>query len=109
MTVIPNAPVSNAPGSNATTQYPQLLLYIDGGFTAGSGTRGDDVIDPATGAVLGRVPFAEPVDVDRAIAAARRAFPGWRDLGPDGRAPILRRAAAPPRCCASAPPTSAGS
>ena len=45
------------------------------------GSRGDDVINPATGAVLGRVPFAEPKDVDRAIAAASAAFAGMARPG----------------------------
>ncbi len=75
------------------SEYPQVAHYIDGEWTDGSGSRGDDVINPATGAALGRVPFAEPKDVDRAIAAASAAFAGWRDMGPDRRSAILHRAA----------------
>ena len=74
--------------------YPPVALYIDGEWTPGTGCRGDDVLNPATGQVLGLVPFAEPADVDRAIAAASTAFPGWRDAGPERRSVILRRAAA---------------
>ncbi len=74
--------------------YPGVALYIDGEWTAGTGGRGDDVINPANGKVLGQVPFAAPGDVDRAIAAASAAFPGWRDAGPERRSAILRRAAA---------------
>ena len=77
-----------------TTQYPEIALYIDGQWGQGSGGRGDDVINPATEEVLGRVPFAEPADVDRAIAAAKAAFPTWRDAGPDFRSSILLRASA---------------
>ena len=77
-----------------TTQYPEIALYIDGQWGQGSGGRGDDVINPATEEVLGRVPFAEPGDVDRAIAAAKAAFPGWRDAGPDFRSSILLKASA---------------
>jgi len=40
------------------------------------------------------VPFAEPSDVAAAIAAAKAAFPKWRDAGPDFRSGILLRAAA---------------
>jgi len=76
------------------TQYPEIALYIDGQWGQGSGGRGDDVINPATEEVLGRVPFAEPGDVDRAIAAAKAAFPTWRDAGPDFRSSILLRASA---------------
>jgi len=75
------------------SEYPPIAQYIDGEWTDGSGSRGDDILNPATGAVLGRVPFAEPKDVDRAIAAASVAFAGWRDMGPDGRSEILHRAA----------------
>ena len=77
-----------------TTQYPEIALYIDGQWGQGSGGRGDDVINPATEEVLGRVPFAEPDDVDRAIAAAKAAFPKWRDAGPDFRSSTLLRASA---------------
>jgi succinate-semialdehyde dehydrogenase/glutarate-semialdehyde dehydrogenase len=75
------------------TGYPRVALYIDGEWADGAGGRGEDIVNPANGQVLGRVPFAEPEDVDRAIAAARAAFPGWRDAGPDHRSGILHRAA----------------
>ena len=76
------------------SDYPPVALYIDGEWTSGTSGRGDDVINPATGDVLGRVPFAGPPDVDRAIAAASKAFAGWRDMGPDRRSAILHAAAA---------------
>jgi succinate-semialdehyde dehydrogenase/glutarate-semialdehyde dehydrogenase len=72
--------------------YPEIKLYIDGEWSGGAGSRGDDIINPATEEVLGRVPFAEPADVERAIAAAARAFPRWRDAGPDFRSGILLKA-----------------
>ena len=77
-----------------TTEYPEISLYIGGEWVQGSGGRGDDIVNPATEDVLGRVPFAEPDDVDRAIAAAKAAFPKWRDAGPDFRSSILLRASA---------------
>jgi succinate-semialdehyde dehydrogenase/glutarate-semialdehyde dehydrogenase len=73
--------------------YPKAALFIDGEWTEGKGSRGDDILNPATGEVLGRVPFADPEDVDRAIEAAHAAFPAWRDAGPERRGEILRRAA----------------
>jgi len=76
------------------TDYPEIKLYIDGQWTDGAGSRGDDVVNPATEEVLGRVPFAEPSDIDAAIAAAKEAFPKWRDAGPDFRSGILLKAAA---------------
>jgi succinate-semialdehyde dehydrogenase / glutarate-semialdehyde dehydrogenase len=74
--------------------YPEIRLYIDGEWSGGAGDRGADVINPATQEVIGRVPFAEPADVERAIAAAARAFPKWRDAGPDFRSGILLKASA---------------
>ncbi len=73
--------------------YPEVGLYIDGEWTDGTYDRGGDIVNPATGQVLGRVPFAGPHDVDRAIGAAGAAFPAWRDAGPERRGVILRRAA----------------
>ena len=73
--------------------YPTVTLYIDGEWTEGKGGRFEDVINPATGEVLGRVPFAGPEDVDRAIEAATVAFPAWRDTGAERRGDGLRRAA----------------
>ncbi|MGH3211127.1 MAG: aldehyde dehydrogenase family protein, partial [Trebonia sp.] len=75
--------------SNPTGEYPEIKLYIDGQWTDGAGGRGDDVVNPATEDVIGRVPFAEPGDVDAAIAAAKAAFPKWRDAGPDFRSGIM--------------------
>jgi succinate-semialdehyde dehydrogenase/glutarate-semialdehyde dehydrogenase len=84
--------VTEAP-ANASATYPAPLMYIDGTWCEGSGGRGDDVLNPATGEVLGRVPFAEPADVERAIAAARRGFDVWRGMSVDARSTVLRRAA----------------
>jgi RHH-type proline utilization regulon transcriptional repressor/proline dehydrogenase/delta 1-pyrroline-5-carboxylate dehydrogenase len=47
--------------------------------------------NPAT--VIGRVAQAGPVQVEVAVAAAREAFPGWRDTSVKERSRILRRAA----------------
>jgi malonate-semialdehyde dehydrogenase (acetylating) / methylmalonate-semialdehyde dehydrogenase len=45
-----------------------------------------DVPDPSTGAVLARVPRSGAVDVDGAVASARRAFPAWREVPVSERA-----------------------
>ena len=58
-------------------------------------TRGETVptVDPATNQVIAEVAAAQLEDVDRAVRAARGAFPAWRDLDPDKRARILLRVA----------------
>ncbi len=47
------------------------------------------VLEPATEAVLSEIPRAGVEDVDRAVAAARAALPGWRALAPGERARLL--------------------
>jgi aminomuconate-semialdehyde/2-hydroxymuconate-6-semialdehyde dehydrogenase len=42
---------------------------------------------------LAQVAAGGPAEVDRAVAAARRAFPGWAGLGPSGRHAVLTRLA----------------
>jgi acyl-CoA reductase-like NAD-dependent aldehyde dehydrogenase len=48
-----------------------------------------EVVNPATGDVIAEVPEGAQADVDRAVAAARAAFPGWRDTTPGARAEAL--------------------
>ncbi|MEW6330349.1 MAG: CoA-acylating methylmalonate-semialdehyde dehydrogenase [Pseudomonadota bacterium] len=70
---------------------PLLSLWINGKPQPGEGTRTADVFDPASGEVIRRVPLANKQDVDKAVAAAQAAFPGWRDTTPLRRARILMR------------------
>ena len=73
--------------------YQDLALYIDGEFIRGDGRREQDVINPATEAVLGRLPHATRADLDRALAAAQCAFGPWKKTSPVERSAILRRVA----------------
>lgn len=71
-------------------------LLIDGAFCeAQSGKRGDR-LSPAHGVVVGSYPDADEADVDRAVAAARRAFDGgdWPQWTGRQRAELLLRVAA---------------
>ncbi len=70
---------------------PVLSLWINGKSQASTGSRLADVFNPATGEVIRRVPLANCHDVEAAVAAARAAFPGWRDTTPLRRARILMR------------------
>jgi betaine-aldehyde dehydrogenase len=63
-------------------------LFIDGTWTSGSGGSAD-VVNPFDASVLEVVDQAGPDDVDRAVAAARRAF----DTGPWPGTPVAERAA----------------
>ena len=66
-------------------------LWIDRKPQAATSVRRADVTNPATGAVTRQVPLCNAGDIDRAVAAARRAYPRWRDTPPLRRARILMR------------------
>jgi succinate-semialdehyde dehydrogenase/glutarate-semialdehyde dehydrogenase len=73
--------------------YTDLKLYIDGEWLNGEGRKGEDVINPATGKSLGRLPHASPADLDRALSAAQKGLATWRATHPADRAKVLRKAA----------------
>jgi malonate-semialdehyde dehydrogenase (acetylating)/methylmalonate-semialdehyde dehydrogenase len=51
--------------------------------------RSGEVFDPATGVVSGRVDFASSAVMGEAVAAAKAAFPGWRDTSLTRRVQVL--------------------
>ncbi|OOG60760.1 CoA-acylating methylmalonate-semialdehyde dehydrogenase [Polaromonas sp. C04] len=63
--------------------------YIAGRVVAGTSGRAQDVFNPATGSVTGRVAMASRSEVDKAVAAAHAAFPAWADTPPLRRARVL--------------------
>ena len=65
-------------------------LYIDGSWTGSDGDSVLTVLNPATEEVIGAVPAGTVSDVDRAVAAARRAF----DEGPWPTLSLRERTAA---------------
>ncbi|NGM86342.1 NAD-dependent succinate-semialdehyde dehydrogenase [Parapusillimonas sp. SGNA-6] len=73
--------------------YETLALYIDGEFISGDGRKTQEVTNPATLEVLGHLPHASTADLDRALAAAARAFETWRTSSPMLRSEILRKVA----------------
>ena len=73
--------------------YPQTELFIDGAWSAASDGRTMDVLNPATGEVIGTVACATPADLDRALVAAERGFRTWRKVSPFERSKVLREAA----------------
>ena len=63
--------------------------HINGQHVAGASGRAQDVTNPATGAVTGRVALANSAEVAKAVAAAQAAFADWADTPPLRRARIL--------------------
>lgn len=52
-----------------------------------------DVIDPSDETIVATVPDAGTAEVDRAVAAALRAYPAWRDSSAEARGAVLKKAA----------------
>ena len=70
-------------------------MWIDGAWVGARSGETRDVINPATGDIIARVPEAGADDVGEAIAAARRAFDGgpWPELSHRDRGQLLFRIA----------------
>jgi len=69
--------------------------FIDGAWGSASSGETSDIVNPSDGSVVGTVDVATSDDVDRAVAAARRAFDAtdWPWRPPRERAAILDRTA----------------
>jgi malonate-semialdehyde dehydrogenase (acetylating) / methylmalonate-semialdehyde dehydrogenase len=71
----------------AVTATRLLDNYIDGEWTPAQAATGElDVVNPANGEVLARVPLSGASDLDVAVRAAREALPEWRAVSTIGRA-----------------------
>jgi acyl-CoA reductase-like NAD-dependent aldehyde dehydrogenase len=79
----------------STTRAPSTIdrpsFYIDGAWIAPTGSGMIDVIDSTTEEVMGRVPEGSPEDIDRAVAAAKAAFPAWSATPVADRTALLTR------------------
>jgi aldehyde dehydrogenase (NAD+) len=77
----------------ATHETNREALYIDGAWVPSTGTATIAVIDSTTEAVMGTVPEGTADDVDRAVAAAKAAFPAWSALSVGERTAYLGKVA----------------
>jgi aldehyde dehydrogenase (NAD+) len=66
-------------------------LYIRGSWSPSSGSASIDVTDSTTEEVIGTVPEGTIEDIDRAVASARLAFPGWSAVPVAERTSVLTR------------------
>jgi aldehyde dehydrogenase (NAD+) len=66
-------------------------FYIDGKWVDPTGARDFAVINPATEEPIATISLGGIADVDRAAAAAKRAFDSYSETSPDQRLAILRR------------------
>jgi malonate-semialdehyde dehydrogenase (acetylating) / methylmalonate-semialdehyde dehydrogenase len=67
----------------------RVLNYIGGAWQVSTSPDYRALSNPATGESLGSVPLGSAKDVDQAVAAAKAAFPAWRETPPAVRARYL--------------------
>lgn len=66
-------------------------FYIDGAWVDPASPRDFPLVDPSTEEVYGQLAMGGPTDVDRAVAAARRALPRYGKTSGEERIALLRR------------------
>jgi betaine-aldehyde dehydrogenase len=77
----------------ATATKTKLKNFIGGEAVDPVEGGSEDVLNPATGEVIAEAPLSTKADVDRAVAAAKKAFGGWATTTPGERARALLRMA----------------
>lgn len=80
-------------GASAVTELRTLRNHIDGEFRDAADGRTTEVVSPVTGRAYATAPLSGQADVDAAMAAAKAAFPGWRDTTPAERQKALLKIA----------------
>ncbi|WP_182085903.1 aldehyde dehydrogenase family protein [Aureimonas sp. ME7] len=68
-----------------------LQFFIDGAWVAPLSSRTLPVLDPSTEEAFAEIAMGGAADIDRAVAAARRAFPAFAASAPAERQALLRR------------------
>jgi succinate-semialdehyde dehydrogenase/glutarate-semialdehyde dehydrogenase len=74
-----------------TSYAPDLQLFINGAWRSGEDRDAFPVVNPATGDTIAEVPLASAGDLDEALDAADKAWPGWRATDVEARAAILHK------------------
>ena len=68
-----------------------LKFYIDGQWVDPVEKKTLDVINPATEGVCGKIAVGSAADVDKAVKAAKKAFPAWSQTSREERIEVLQR------------------
>jgi malonate-semialdehyde dehydrogenase (acetylating)/methylmalonate-semialdehyde dehydrogenase len=74
-----------------TEEPARINHWIGGALVPGTSGRTGPVFNPATGRQTGAVDFASVEEVDRAVAAAKGAFPAWRAVSLSRRQELMFR------------------
>jgi acyl-CoA reductase-like NAD-dependent aldehyde dehydrogenase len=73
--------------------YQEYQLFINGEYVSANSGKTSESLNPATGEVFAIVRQADVNDIDKALNAANKAFPAWRDLLPSAREVLFLKAA----------------
>jgi len=76
--------------SATTTSYK---CFVGGEWVDAASGETMEVVNPATGETIAEVPACGAEDVDRAVAAAKKALPEWLDATPKERSELLHKLA----------------
>src|SRR6478736_6336054 len=71
--------------STAIITEAKVPHYIDGQWVESNAREWSEIINPATGESLGKVPISDAGEVTKAIDAAAAAYPAWRRTPPEDR------------------------
>lgn len=69
--------------------FGKIKNWVNGAQVAADTNEFQDVYCPYNGKVLGQVPLSISSDVDKAVRAAKEAFPAWKKLGVKNRAQFM--------------------
>lgn len=73
--------------------YGNMKMWIGGEWVEAESGKTFETVNVTTGEPLGTAPLAGIADVDKAVAAARQAFPAWAALPPSQRSGIVAKIA----------------
>jgi aldehyde dehydrogenase (NAD+) len=90
--MVPTA-MNDAPAGDYKTKRIEDRLFIDGEFVPSISGKKFDLYNPATEKLVASVYEAGAEDVDRAVKAAKAAFPTWSALGAGERTGYLNKLA----------------
>ena len=82
--------IAEAPAAQGA-DVPRISHWIGGAAVPGESGRSGPVWNPATGEQSGAVDFATVEEIDRAVQAAKAAFPAWRAVSLSKRAELFFR------------------
>jgi betaine-aldehyde dehydrogenase len=77
----------------ATASKTKLQNFIDGEFVDSADGATEEVVNPANGEAIAEMPLSNEEDVNRAVAAAKRAFESWATTTPGERGTALLKLA----------------